>query len=84
MGVVVLAVGFAVIQPGSQLLAQQAAPSDGAVSVYNFALHPEQHQPSGTTNLNRIDNTQTPVRNKKPTSGITNLNRIDNTKRPAR
>ena len=27
------------------------------VNVYSFALHPEQHQPSGTCNLSRIDNT---------------------------
>jgi hypothetical protein len=26
-------------------------------NVYSFALHPEQHQPSGTCNLSRIDNT---------------------------
>ncbi len=32
-------------------------PCDG-VNVYSFALHPEQHQPSGTANLSRIDNTQ--------------------------
>lgn len=32
-------------------------PSDG-INVYSFALHPEQHQPSGTANLSRIDNTQ--------------------------
>lgn len=32
-------------------------PADG-VNVYSFALHPEQHQPSGTANLSRIDNTQ--------------------------
>ncbi len=29
-------------------------PADG-VNVYSFALHPEQHQPSGTCNLSRID-----------------------------
>jgi hypothetical protein len=29
-------------------------PADG-VNVYSFALHPEQHQPSGTANLSRID-----------------------------
>lgn len=29
-------------------------PADG-VNVYSFALHPEKHQPSGTTNLSRID-----------------------------
>lgn len=29
-------------------------PADG-VNVYSFALHPEQHQPSGSCNLSRID-----------------------------
>jgi hypothetical protein len=33
-----------------------ATPQPG-VNVYSFALHPEQHQPSGTCNLSRIDNT---------------------------
>lgn len=32
-------------------------PKDG-VNTYSFAIHPEQHQPSGTANLSRIDNTQ--------------------------
>jgi len=32
-------------------------PADG-INVYSFALLPEQHQPSGTANLSRIDNTQ--------------------------
>jgi hypothetical protein len=27
------------------------------INVYSFALHPEQHQPSGTCNLSGIDNT---------------------------
>jgi hypothetical protein len=45
-------------------------PADG-VNVYSFALHPEQHQPTGTANMSRIDNTklnyktQDPVRNGK-------------------
>ncbi|AYV80929.1 MAG: NCLDV major capsid protein [Harvfovirus sp.] len=29
-------------------------PADG-INVYSFALHPEQHQPTGTANLSRID-----------------------------
>jgi hypothetical protein len=33
-----------------------STPAPG-VNVYSFALHPEQHQPSGTCNLSRIDNT---------------------------
>jgi hypothetical protein len=32
-------------------------PKDG-ICVYSFAIHPEQHQPSGSANLSRIDNTQ--------------------------
>lgn len=32
-------------------------PADG-VNVYSFALTPEEHQPSGTANLSRIDNTK--------------------------
>jgi hypothetical protein len=32
-------------------------PADG-INVYSFGLHPEQHQPNGTANLSRIDNTQ--------------------------
>lgn len=31
-------------------------PADG-INVYSFALQPEKHQPSGTTNLSRIDST---------------------------
>nr|QBK88973.1 MAG: major capsid protein [Mimivirus LCMiAC02] len=31
-------------------------PSDG-INVYSFAINPEQHQPSGSANLSRIDNT---------------------------
>ena len=31
-------------------------PADG-INVYNFALKPEEHQPSGTCNFSRIDNT---------------------------
>jgi len=30
-------------------------PADG-INVYSFGLHPEQHQPTGTTNMSRIDN----------------------------
>jgi hypothetical protein len=32
-------------------------PADG-INVYSFALYPEQHQPSGTANLTRIDSTE--------------------------
>jgi hypothetical protein len=50
-------------------------PSDG-VNVYSFALHPEQHQPSGTCNLSRIDNTQLNLTYWDPTwrTGLPQLN----------
>lgn len=32
-------------------------PADG-INVYSFSLHPEQHQPSGTCNFSRIENTK--------------------------
>ena len=32
-------------------------PADG-VNVYSFALKPEEHQPSGSCNMSRIDNAQ--------------------------
>ena len=36
-------------------------PADG-VNVYSFALNPEEHQPSGTCNMSRIDNATLNVR----------------------
>ena len=36
-------------------LHHSASPSAG-INVYSFALHPEEHQPSGTCNFSRIDN----------------------------
>jgi hypothetical protein len=32
-------------------------PADG-INVYSFGIHPEQHQPTGTANLSRIDSTR--------------------------
>lgn len=40
-------------------------PADG-INVYSFGLHPEQHQPNGTANLSRIDNTLLVVRFSDP------------------
>jgi len=50
-------------------------PADG-INVYSFALHPEQHQPSGTANLSRIDNTQLNITFHDPTArtGLPRLN----------
>ena len=50
------------VQPGSYFNYYQTVnhhthtPADG-INVYSFALFPEKHQPSGTTNLSRIDST---------------------------
>ena len=43
---------FNLIQPYQH---HTSAPSAG-IYVYSFALNPEQHQPSGTVNMSRIDN----------------------------
>ena len=50
-------------------------PSDG-VNVYSFSLNPEQHQPSGSANLSRIDNTQLNLWFRDPTfrKGLPPLN----------
>jgi len=40
-------------------------PADG-VNVYSFALHPEQHQPTGTANMSRIDNTKLNYKTQDP------------------
>lgn len=43
---------FNVVQPYQH---HEAVPSTG-INVYSFALKPEEHQPSGTCNMSRIDN----------------------------
>lgn len=48
-------------------------PADG-INVYSFALHPEQHQPSGTANLSRIDNTMLNLWFRDPTMVSAPLN----------
>lgn len=44
-------------------------PTDG-INVYSFALHPEQHQPSGSANLSRIDNTILNIRFHDSTAAV--------------
>ena len=44
---------FNYVQPAQHHTRTPAA----GVNVYSFGLHPEQHQPSGTANLSRIDTT---------------------------
>ena len=33
-------------------------PNNSSINVYSFALKPEEHQPSGTLNMSRIDTAQ--------------------------
>jgi hypothetical protein len=40
-------------------------PADG-INVYSFALHPEQHQPTGTANMSRIDSTKLNYKTQDP------------------
>jgi hypothetical protein len=44
-------------------------PKDG-INVYSFALNPEQHQPSGTANLSRIDKTLLQIVFEDPTKTV--------------
>ena len=45
---------FNYVQPEQH---HENTPKDG-INVYSFALYPEQHQPSGTSNLSRIESSQ--------------------------
>jgi len=47
-------------------------PSDG-INVYSFALKPEDHQPSGTCNFSRIDNTTLNVNFTSGGSGVVKI-----------
>jgi hypothetical protein len=44
---------FELVQPYQH---HERVPVDKNISVYSFALKPEEHQPSGTCNMSRIDN----------------------------
>ena len=44
---------YTLVQPYQH---HERVPTEGKISVYSFALKPEEHQPSGTCNMSRIDN----------------------------
>ena len=44
---------FQLVQPYQH---HERVPSTAGINVYSFALKPEEHQPSGTCNMSRIDN----------------------------
>jgi len=48
-------------------------PSNQGINVYSFALKPEEHQPSGTLNMSRIDTAVLAVTNNSSTSGTINI-----------
>ncbi len=59
-------------------LTQQTAdpqPND-SIAVYSFALKPEEHQPSGTCNFSRIDNSQLLLNDTSPVSPTSAINTV--------
>ena len=54
---------FSLVQPYQH---HNNIPVNQGINVYSFALKPEEHQPSGTLNMSRIDTAQLQVRSSKP------------------
>ena len=53
---------FSLVQPYQH---HTNIPSNAGINVYSFALKPEEHQPSGTLNMSRIDTAKLVVKPKK-------------------
>ena len=53
---------FSLVQPYQH---HTNIPSNPGINVYSFALKPEEHQPSGTLNMSRIDTAQLQIANSK-------------------
>jgi len=64
---------FNYVQPNNH---HTRTPADG-INVYSFGLHPEQHQPSGTANLSRIDNTLLVVQFSDPLRANLNVPKLN-------
>ena len=62
---------FSTIQSG-----HSRTPADG-INVYSFALHPEQHQPSGTANFSIMYDRQLYIEQHQPTGIYGRFSRID-------
>ena len=54
---------FELVQPYQH---HERVPENMFISVYSFALKPEEHQPSGTCNMSRIDNATLKLQDLKP------------------
>jgi len=48
-------------------------PANQGINVYSFALKPEEHQPSGTLNMSRIDTAVLAVTSKATVAGLVNV-----------
>jgi hypothetical protein len=48
-------------------------PANRGINVYSFALKPEEHQPSGTLNMSRIDNAVLAITNECSSAGTINV-----------
>jgi hypothetical protein len=54
---------FSLVQPYQH---HTNIPTNAGINVYSFALKPEEHQPSGTLNMSRIDTAKLVVKPKNP------------------
>ena len=69
---------FNTIQPYQH---HENVPKNAGINVYSFALKPEEHQPSGTLNMSRIDTAMLNMSLYSKTTTInSNANNYDNTK----
>jgi len=70
---------FNYVQPNQ---CHENTPKDG-INIYSFALYPEEHQPSGTSNLSRIDSTDLILWFNDPTqtTGLPSLNFVNDDSR---
>ena len=58
---------FQLVQPYQH---HERVPVDSGINVYSFALKPEEHQPSGTCNMSRIDNATLNLTGVDPTNVV--------------
>jgi len=62
---------FNLVQPFQH---HENVPSNAGINVYSFALKPEEHQPSGTLNMSRIDTANLNVSSDYSSANNKNLN----------
>ncbi len=61
---------FSLVQPYQH---HTNIPANQGINVYSFALKPEEHQPSGTLNMSRIDTAVLSVTSSATTTGLINV-----------